>query len=115
MAAFDEKRPVEVSPKKIKKALQFVADQNLKGSKDIWKVLERVVTDPDIDTIYLLSSGEPDTGKYVHWNRVTAHLKDINRFHKVTVHTISYSDNKWYRDQLEKISQATGGEFKFYE
>jgi HEAT repeat protein len=115
VVAFDEKRPVELDPKKVKKALKFVEDQRLRGSKDIWKVLDRVVADPEIDTIYLLSSGEPDTGKYVHWNRVTEHLKDLNRFHKVVVHTISYSDNQWYRDQLEKIAQATGGEFKFYE
>ena len=115
VVAFDEKRPVELDPKKVKKALKFVEEQRLRGSKDIWKVLDRVVADPEIDTIYLLSSGEPDTGKYVHWNRVTEHLKDLNRFHKVVVNTISYTDNQWYRDQLEKIAQATGGEFKYYE
>ena len=113
--AFQEKHPVELTPKSVKKALEFVSDQNRRGNKDIWQVLERVVSDPDIDTIYLLSSGEPDTGKYVHWNRVTEHLKDLNRFHKVTVHTIAYSDNKWYRDQLEKIAEATGGDFKWFE
>jgi len=113
--AFSEKHPVELDPKSVKKALGFVTEQRLRGNKDIWQVLERVVSDPDIDTIYLLSSGEPDTGRYVHWNRVTEHLKDINRFQKVTVHTIAYSNNKWYRDQLEKIAEATGGDFKWFE
>jgi len=78
-------------------------------------VLEKVVSDPDIDTAYLLSSGEPDTGLYVHYNRVTRHLRDLNRFHKVVVHTIVYSERKWFRDQLEKIALATGGEFKWFK
>jgi len=109
------KKPVKLNAKQAKKALAFVDDQSLRGSKDIWQVLETVVADPTLDTIYLLSSGEPDTGTYVHWMRVTRHLADLNRFHKVTVHTVSYSDNKWYRDQLEKIAEVTGGEFKWFE
>ncbi|MDF1801147.1 MAG: HEAT repeat domain-containing protein [Planctomycetota bacterium] len=109
------KKPVELNAKQAKKALAFVDDQSLRGAKDIWQVLEAVVADPTLDTIYLLSSGEPDTGTYVHWMRVTRHLADLNRFHKVTVHTVSYSDNKWYRDQLEKIAEVTGGEFKWFE
>jgi len=112
---FSEKGPLELTKKSKKKALDFVKDQRTKASKDIWQVLEMVVSDPHIDTIYLLSSGEPDTGKYVHWNRVTAHLQDINRYQMVTVHTIAYSDNGWYREQMEKIAQATGGEFKWFE
>jgi hypothetical protein len=60
-------------------------------------------------------TGEPDIGDYVHWNRVTSKLKDLNRFHKVVVHTIAYSERKWYRDQLEKIADATLGEFRWFE
>lgn len=112
---FSEKGPAEIGEKSIEKALEFVKEQRPQASKDIWKVLEQVVSDPDIDTVYLLSSGEPDTGKYVHWNRVTAHLIDLNRFQKVTVHTIAYSDSKWNRDQMEKISEASGGEFHWFE
>jgi len=74
-----------------------------------------VVPNPDLDTIYLLSSGEPDLGLYVHWNRVTDYLRDMNRFHKVVVHSIAYSDNDWYRQQMEEISKATGGQFHFIE
>jgi hypothetical protein len=53
--------------------------------------------------------------QYVHWNRVTEHRKDLNHLQKVTVHTISYSNSKWYCDQLEKIAEAPGGEFRYYE
>jgi hypothetical protein len=42
--------------------------------------------------------------------RVTAHLKDFNRIHKGIMRTISFCDNKWFRDPLDKSSQVTGGE-----
>jgi hypothetical protein len=47
--------------------------------------------------------------------RVTWQLDDLNRFHKVVVHSVAYSDNEWYRDQLEKISEVTGGQFEWFE
>jgi hypothetical protein len=78
-------------------------------------VLESVLSDPTLDTAYLLSSGEPDTGLYVHWNRVTYQLQELNRFHKITVHSIAYTDNDWYAQQLERISDCTDGEFRRFE
>jgi hypothetical protein len=51
----------------------------------------------------------------VHWNRVTQHLKERNRFRKLRVHAIAYSDNAGYRAQLERIADATGGEFRWFE
>ncbi len=109
------KAPVPLDEKSHKAALQFVDDAKLEGRKDIWAVLEAVVSDPDIDTVYLLSSGEPEVGLYVHWNRVTEHLRELNRFHKVVVHTVAYSNSTWYRDQMQKIAEATGGKFTFEE
>lgn len=112
---FEEKGPVALTPKTRKRALEFVDKAQRGERKDIWKLLELVVSDPDLDTAFLLSSGEPDTGTYVHWNRVTWHLADLNRFHKVVVHTIVYSDERWFREQLEKISEVTGGEHRAFE
>jgi len=109
------RNPVELDERQHKLAIRFVEGERNTQAKDIWQVLEMVVADPDIDTGYLLSSGEPDIGLYVHWNRVTRHLRDLNRFHKVTIHTVVYSGRKWYRDQLEKIAQTTGGDFKWFE
>jgi len=82
-------------------------------AKDIWLALDTVVADPTLDTVYLLSSGEPDIGLYVHYNRVTRHLADLNRFYKVTVHTVAYTDSEWFRDQLQKIAEVTGGHFEW--
>jgi hypothetical protein len=113
--ALNKKGPLEIDDKTIKKALKFTEGHELDGSKDIWKVLEGVISDGDIDTIYLLSSGEPDTGKYVHQNRIVPHVQNLNRFHGVTVNIVAYSERKFFRDQLEAIAVGTGGEFKWFE
>jgi hypothetical protein len=57
--AFESKGPVDLTAKSREKALQFVERTPAAGSKDIWKLLETVVSDPELDTAYLLSSGEP--------------------------------------------------------
>ena len=62
-----------------------------------------------------MSSGEPDTGKYVHQNRIVPHVQNLNRFHGVTVNIVAYSERKFFRDQLEAIAVGTGGEFKWFE
>lgn len=115
VTSFSKKGPVELTPKVQEKALEFVRDEPLVGSKDIWGALEVVLADPGIDTVFLLSSGEPDIGLYVHWPRVTWHLRELNRFHKLVVHAIAYDKEQGYRDQLRKIAEATGGEFKGFE
>ena len=112
---YRSKGSVELNRVTARKALKFHQDIRLSGRKDIWNVLSTVMEDPTLDTAYLLSSGEPDVGLYVHWERVTYQLRELNRFHKVVFHSIAYSDNDWHREQLEQISKATGGTFKWFE
>jgi hypothetical protein len=42
---------------------------------------------------------------------VTLFLRDLNRFHKVVVHGVAYHESQWYRDQIQKIAESTGGQF----
>jgi HEAT repeat protein len=114
VAAF-RKQPVKLDDKQRKAALAFVSGAHESGHRNIWQAITTAMIDPELDTLFLLSSGEPEIGLYVHWNRVTAHLADLNRFHKVVVHTVAYSDSQWYRDQLQKIAEVTGGQFKWFD
>ncbi len=65
--------------------------------------------------MYLISSGEADSGLYVHGNRVGFHLKDLNRFYQTTVHAICYGENEWDRSHVKAVADATGGTFKVVE
>jgi HEAT repeat protein len=105
------KTPVVLDAASRAEALKFVAGTKCEGLKDIWALLEHACSSGEIDTIYLLSSGEPEVGLYVHWNRVCEHLALLNRQHKIVIHGVSYTDVKWYRDQIEHIATSTGGKF----
>ena len=110
-----EKRSVELTRKTAKRALDFHGKTSLRGHKDIWSALLAVLEDHELDTAFLLSSGEPDTGTYVHWDRIVYQLQELNRFHKVVFHAIAYTDSDWHREQLQKIAEATGGEFRAFD
>ena len=106
-----EKEAQPVNPKNIKSVLKFVQKTKARGNKNIWGALLAVLGDPTIDTVFLLSSGEPEVGLYVHHNRVVDHLVDWNRFRKMVVHGVAYSKSKWNQDQIRHISEGTGGSF----
>ncbi len=109
------KKPVLLNKRSHAAAVKFARAADPKGNKDIWNAVRTAVSDPDVDTVFLLSSGEPEVGHYVHWNRVTRHVQELNRFHKVVVHTVVYSESDWYRQQLEKLAEATGGTYKAFQ
>ena len=112
LAAAFEQGPVELDAKTAKKALAFVDDAHARGAKDIWNALLAALGDTELDTLYLLASGEPEIGLYVHHNRITEHLRELQRFHKVVVHGVAYTDSDWYAKQIEEVCKATGGEFR---
>jgi len=112
LAAAFEEGPVELDAKTAKKALAFVEGAHARGAKDIWNALLTALGDTELDTLYLLASGEPEIGLYVHHNRITEHLRELQRFHKVVVHGVAYTDEDWYAKQIEEVCKATGGEFR---
>jgi hypothetical protein len=67
-----------------------------------------------IDTIYMLTSGEPDVGLYVHGNRIAESIADVNRFQKVVLHAVAYSKESYWR-HIRQISDAMGGQFEGYK
>lgn len=105
------KEPVPVDKRNNQRAVAFLKKAKSKGNKNIWQALESVLDDPTIDTVFLLSSGEPEVGLYVHHNRVVDHMQVRNRHRKVVVHSVAYTDSEWCQDQLRFIALGTGGRF----
>ncbi|MBI3819928.1 MAG: HEAT repeat domain-containing protein [Planctomycetes bacterium] len=111
-------KPQILNEKSMKAALDFLRNQTLAGNKNIWEALRAALADPDIDTVYLMSDGEPEDGLFVHYNRVVDHLQRINILRKLVVHTVHVSDpgwtagvTEWYRSQLREIAKGTGGKY----
>jgi len=108
------KKSVKLTKKTAARALKFAAADASGREKNAWQVLEEVVMDPKIDTIYYISSGEADAGLYVHGNRLGRHIADLNRFYKKTIHSIAYSQKGFFR-HVKPISDLTGGTFRGIE
>ncbi|MFT7171731.1 MAG: hypothetical protein ACI80K_004885 [Paracoccaceae bacterium] len=113
--ALSPKKPLELSKRNNKKALAFVEDARAYGRKDIWNALFTTITDGRYDTIYLLSSGEPDVGWVVHTEHLNYHLAELIRFHPVVVHSIAYTDKDGHQAQLDRIAETTGGDSRHVE
>lgn len=107
-----------LNEKTLRASLDFLKTQPLAGRKNIWEALLGALGDSDIDTVYLMSDGEPEDGLYVHFNRVVDHLQRRNLLRKLVVHTVHVSDpawnagtTEWYRSQLREIARGTGGQY----
>ena len=106
---------------------EYVEEVGAVGGTNIYGALERAFdlagagagdegdwSDPEIDTIYLLTSGEPEVGLYVHGNRISEFLAELNRFQKVTVHAVAYSPQGFWH-HISQIAAVTGGEFQGFQ
>lgn len=109
------KKMLPLTPANAKRALRFAQSEAKGRSKDMWAALEMVVSDPKIDTVYLLSSGEADVGLYCHGNRIGRHIGDLHRFHKTIIHAIAYTEREGDRWHVEQPAKATGGTFRAVE
>ncbi len=104
------KKVVKFTKGNVKKALKFVDKVRATGHKDIWNALFVTISDGKYDTIYLLSSGEPDVGWVVHAEHLNYHLAELIRYHPVVVHTIGYTGVEGHLAQLDRIAETTGGD-----
>jgi len=77
---------------------------------------------PRVDTIYFLSDGIPSTGKLEVPEEILAHVRRLNRFRKVTIHTIAlvigrpsiekavkYEDPDEMADFMRALAEQNGG------
>jgi hypothetical protein len=113
--ALEPHGPLALDAKTHKKALEFVDKAPEGKHRNVWSALEAAVSDPELDTAFLLTAGEADVGLYVRWNRIGWQLKELDRFHKVVVNAIAFGEGDAQRQQVAKITEATGGEFYSFE
>jgi hypothetical protein len=109
--------PKPVLAKKFRrKLMDYNNQQQIPGTKghgrsNIYDTVHYGITQPNIDTIYVLTEGGPTEGKFVDRRRFMKHLKRINLYYRVRVHTLlmgSASDGPPF---LKALAASTGGEF----
>jgi predicted protein tyrosine phosphatase len=84
---------------------RLVADSNT----NIFDAIELAYKDPEVDTIYLLTDGEPTTGRLVAPEDILDEVLRWNRQRQIVIHCIGIGTDA---DLLKRLAQESGGTYK---
>jgi len=80
------------------------------GSTNIFDSLERSFGDAQIDTIYLLSDGEPSAGRITDTTQIADLVRRWNYGRQVVIHCVAVGENSRF---MERLARESGGEYVF--
>lgn len=80
------------------------------GGTNIFDALELAFRDGEVDTIYLLTDGEPTAGRFTATQDIVDEVRRWNRERQIVIHTISIGTNT---ELLRRLAADSGGVYKF--
>lgn len=89
-------------------ALTWVERLGARGGTNIYDSLKLAFADPDVDTICLLSDGDPTVGEEIDPHRIREDVAFWNKYRKVRIHTVLIGDDM-KADVLEWLAKDSGG------
>jgi HEAT repeat protein len=100
-------RLVPVGPN-LKQALAAVEALESEGQTNIYDALEKAFADPDVDTVYLLSDGDPSVGKYTREAEILREVRRMNQARQIIIHTIGLTSSSF----LKKLAAENWGQYE---
>ncbi len=88
-------------------ALTWVERLGAAGATNVFDALKMAFADKDVDTIMLLSDGEPTTGEITDPHRIREEVAFWNKHRRVKIHTVAIGGNL---EVLEWLSLDSGGD-----
>ncbi|MCA8973838.1 MAG: HEAT repeat domain-containing protein [Planctomycetes bacterium] len=82
------------------------------GGTNIYGALETAFRDPDVDTIYLLTDGEPSVGEVVNADEIADEVDRWNHMRQIVIHCIGLGIDSAL---LKRLAEESGGVYKFVE
>jgi Mg-chelatase subunit ChlD len=76
------------------------------GGTNLYDSLQKAFADPDVDTIFVMSDGEPTVGQQIDPFRIREDVALWNQNRKVVIHTIAIGGSL---EILEWIAKDSGG------
>ncbi len=92
-------------------AIAFTRTLRAAGGTNIHDALRHAFDDPRVDTIYLLSDGQPSGGKIDDPNRLADAVATWNRERRIVIHTIAFGQDHPF---LQRIAKESGGHYVRY-
>lgn len=87
------------------------AQNRMKTRSNLYDTLAVALEDPELDTVYFLSEGGPNEGRWVERERFLRHLGRLNVYQRVQVHTLQVTNDRAGAAFLERLAALTGGSF----
>ena len=100
---------VEMDAKSRKRVLEFVAEQNANGGTALFDAVETAMQDELVDTIYLLTDGDPSAGRIIDRGLIRAEIKRMNGMRKVQINCISIGQAS---QLLQWLAADSGGQYR---
>lgn len=82
-----------------------------RGRGDHYDALIEALSEPEVDTVFLLSDGRPTYGTYINNDNIIENIAGFNRFRKVVIHTIMTGNKgtKKDRELMENLAEDSNG------
>ncbi len=80
------------------------------GGTNIYGALEQAFLDPKVDTIYLLTDGEPSGGEITNSEEIADEVRRWNRLRQIVVHTIGFGVDT---ELLRRLASESGGVYTY--
>jgi HEAT repeat protein len=95
---------------------QFIRNQQTPSGRamarsNLYDVLEFAISDPEIDTVFFLSEGGPNEGRFVDRTRLLRHLDRTNVYARVIVHCLQVSTSRSGATFLRHVAETLQGRF----
>jgi hypothetical protein len=90
--------------------LEKAAKIMIGGGTNIFDSLEVAFADDKVDTIYLLTDGQPTSGRLTDPDEIVEEVRRWNRTRQVVIHCISVGLDS---DLLKRLAKMSGGTYKF--
>jgi HEAT repeat protein len=95
-------------------AMHFMERLVPDGRTNIFDSVEIALSDPDADTIVLLTDGAPTEGKRRTRTAIVAGVRQLNRYRLARIHTVevgAQNTSPRWKGFLKEIADATGGTY----
>jgi len=99
---------VALSDKTRAEAIDYVGHLGSRGGTNIYDALQVAFTDPKVDTIFLLTDGEPSQGGVTDLQLIREHVARLNETRRVRIHCIGVGGDF---PLLEWLAQDAGGTY----
>jgi hypothetical protein len=97
---------VRLDEKNLKRVLKHVGRAPMGGGTNVWAGLMFAFDDPRVDTVFLLTDGQPSTGEVTDTQEIRARIERLNRTRKVVIHCVSVGRKSRF---LRLLAEENGG------